>query len=209
MPEQIDATEEKGTPPDSSPEQKTSEDEPTDGSEPAKTPEEDDLGSGIKSYDERFKAIYKEKKDLERENEELKTSQEETTANPEPQTPDAWQPKSWEEVFDKFRSQIDTEYKAEDERVAAVETQINKDLAEAKKIYPDIDDDKIWDYMAENKIINVFEAVTKFKNQPASNEPNKQVSAKVGTGKGVGKPGKELEYQDLHNTPLDELTLGE
>jgi len=197
---------EKDTSADSSTEKQTSNDSTTNVSEDDETQDEEELGSGIENYDNRFKQLYREKKEIEREKAELE-SRLENNKSAEPESEDEFVPNTWNEVFEKLEQRLINKQETESERLAQVEQQINSDLQEVKKLYPDIDDDDMWDFMAENKIVNVYEAAAKFlKDNPNVNE-NKQVSAKMGSKNTSGKAA--VTYEQIHNKSLDDLTLPE
>ncbi len=203
MPEPIGADEVKTTPPASPADEKNDKPEAPAGSEPAKTPENEDLGSGIKTYDERFKKVYGRMKDLERENATLKT----VPKKDEPPASDDWQPKTWDEVLDKAEERILTKTQKEQQKMAEVSAKIEADIAEAKKLYPDLSVDEVWDYMDKNKVLNVHEAVIKMHiDKPPSNAKNKQTAAKIGAGT-AGKSSKGMSYEELHNKSLDDINL--
>ena len=203
MPEPIGADEVKITPPAPPADEKNDKPEAPAGSEPAKTPAEEDLGSGIKTYDERFKKVYGQMKVLERENETLKN----TPKKDEPLASDDWQPKTWDEVLDKAEERILTKTQKEQQKMAEVSAKITADIAEAKKLYPDLSEDEVWDYMDKNKVLNVHEAVIKMHiDKPPSNAKNKQTAAKIGAGT-AGKTAKTISYAELHNKSLDDINL--
>jgi vacuolar-type H+-ATPase subunit I/STV1 len=195
----VDAVEEKATLPESSPEEKISNETAPDGSEPEKTPEEE-LGSGIKNYDERFKQIYREKKELERKNAELASK-----TNP---VAELKSPETWDEAADLIETRLKTKAEKEEQEREQTYKKINADFSAAKKTFPDLDEDKVFEYMANNKILNVFEAATRMKaDEHVSNEANKKVASKVGSSSANSSGKSPLTYAELHRVSLDDIKL--
>jgi predicted RNase H-like nuclease (RuvC/YqgF family) len=189
--------EEKATPPVPSTEEKTSKETTPNASEGEKTQEEE-LGSGIENFDKRFKEVYREKKDLERQLAETK----------KPAETEAKAPETWDEAVDFIEKRMTSKAETEQKQMVEIEKKMVTDFTETKKIYPELDEDKVWDYMAEHKLLNVFEAVTKMKaEEHVSNEANKNVASKIGSASANTSGKTSMTYAELHKTSLDDITL--
>jgi len=205
MPNENDATiEEKPTPPESSPEEKSSNDENLNISEDEKT-QEDELGSGIENYDKRFKQVYSKMKKKEREIEEMQKKLEKKDTTEEQSN---FIPETWEQVFETFEQRQQQKLVAQTKKEKELEAQINGQIQEVKKLYKDLNDDEIWDYMAEQGVTNVYEAATKINAKKLDNKDNKSVSGKIGsTSKNASAGKSELSYEQIHNISLDDIKL--
>lgn len=206
MPDNNDAqVEEKETPTESSTEEKTSNEESTDGSEPAKTPAEDELGSGIKNYDQRFKDIYRDLKEAERKNKELESK---INSVKEPEKPKEENKtndfNTWDEVFEAFEKRQAIKAESRDKEIKSAMGKVEADIAKVKETFGDIDENAIWDYFEKNKTMNVFEAAMFVQNN-TSNKESKSVSSKIGSSSknSTGKPARS--WHELHNTSLDDI----
>jgi len=198
--------EEKVTPTESSTEEKTSKEESTEGSEPAKTPAEDELGSGSSKYDERFSKIYGEKMRLEKENAELK-SKEPPAKEPEAKVEDDFDPKTWNEVADYIEKRQVAKQKANASKVSLEMNRMNQDISKVKEKFPDVTEEQIWDYLEKNTSTNVFEAVLNIQAGSPSNKENKEISSKIGSGSKNTTGKSSMTYEEIHNTSLDDIQL--
>ncbi|MFA5346337.1 MAG: hypothetical protein WC315_08720 [Candidatus Omnitrophota bacterium] len=198
MPEVKDAVvEEKATPPVPSTEEKTSKETTPNASEGEKTQGEE-LGSGIENFDKRFKEVYREKKDLERQLAETK----------KPAETEAKAPETWDEAVDFIEKRIVSKAETENKQMAEIEKKMVTDFTETKKIYPELDEEKVWDYMAEHKLLNVFEAVTKMKaEEHVSNEANKETASKIGSASANTSGKTSMTWAELHKTKLEDIDL--
>jgi hypothetical protein len=190
MPESKDAVLEKETPTESSPEEKTSKDTTSNSSEADKTQKEEELGSGISDYDKRFKEVYRLKMEAERRVKELESQVNKPVE--EVKTPD-----NWDEAIDYIETKLTAKQQKQEQAAKALEEKINAEITEVKKIYPEIKDNDVWDYMVNKKITNVFEAATKLKAEKFSNEENKQVSSKIGSSSKNSEGKTERTYDEL------------
>lgn len=188
---------EKATSADSSTDEKTD----SNVSEDDKT-QDDELGSGIKNYDTRFKEIYRQKKELERENEELKTK----VVEPADSETD-FNPTSWDEVIEKVETRLSQKQTQKEKTIEAELSNVNKQIADLKELNPKLDEDKIWQYMEANKTLNVYEAFIKTNKEVGETTPkdNKQVAGKIGsnTQNATSKPA--MSYEELHRKGLDDI----
>ena len=189
--------EEKVTPPESSTEEKTSKEEPNV-SEDDKT-QEDELGSGSEKFDQRFKEVYREKKELER-----RLAEKETVTKPD-EPEEEFEPKTWNDVLTKVESDLLKKEEAKAAKLKEVEAQVTREINDLKRVDKSIDEDKLWNFMIENKINNVYEAYTKMGHTTTGE--NKSVSEKIGKGSqnSTGKSG--LSYEQLHRMSLDDIDL--
>ena len=213
MPNENDANEEKETPADSSTEEKTSEETTSTVSEDDKTQKEEELGSGIDNYDSRFKQVYKNWKEEQRQRLEL---EEKLASKPdEPKEEEGFEPKTWDEVFTKVEERLNKKQYSEEERlnkkqyseeerIKEVEKKITADIAQIKQVNPQLNEDEIWDYMVKNKITNVFEAYTKL-SAKVDNKDNKQVASKIGSSSKNTSGKGTMSYDQLRKMSLDDI----
>jgi predicted RNase H-like nuclease (RuvC/YqgF family) len=195
--------EEKETPQESSTETKTTSSDDREVAKESKDSQtQEDLGSS--RFSDRFKQIYGEKKRLERENEELKAQIKPVEAEEKDDIPATWD-EAEEKLLTKFEQRQAEKIKADEAKLEKFQKQLNRELSETKKVYKDIDEDKLWDYMAQNGITNVFEAAAKM--QTVNNSGNKEVSSKIGSGSKNTTEKPQMTYEQLHNTSLDDLSL--
>jgi len=205
MPDTNDATiEEKVTPSESSTEEKTSNESDSNVSEDEQTQDKEDLGSGIKSYDDRFRQIYKQMKNGQRKIEELETKQ--VTKPAEQKPTEEFSPNTWDDVVEFVEKKQLAKSEIENKEIAKITQGLEKDMVEAKKLNLTTDEDKVWNYMAEKGIDNVFEAITKL-NAEVNSSANKEVASKIGSRSQNVMGKSEISYEQLHNTSLEDLEL--
>ncbi len=182
------------------------------GSSPEQTPivkedatkiQEEELGSGNVNYDERFKKIYGKMKELERENEVLKTP---VVAKEEP-TEDTFTPNTWDEVFEKLEQHTTQKQTQKEKEIETNLAIVNKQIIDLKTINPGIDENKLWQYMEENKTLNVYEAFIKTNVTVKDAKDNKEVSKKIGSNVKNTTSKAGMSYVELQKMSLDDIHL--
>ena len=184
--------EEKPTPPESPAGEKTtpsvSEDEQT---------QEEELNSGIENFDNRFKEVYRNWKEAERK---LEGTKEVKPTPEEPEEP----PATMNELYEKVEKRLENKAQLKEKEISNAMTVVNRDIAYLKTVDPELDEEKLWEYMEKNKTLNVLEAYTK---GVSLNNESKKLANKIGSNEKNATGKAEMSYEQLRNTDWDDIQL--